>query len=393
MAVTLIRRFPSRNLPPGRPRATIPIIYPPVLDREVTMPGKQDDLWQQAARWLDEGAPLAMATIVRIVRSSSQPLGARMIMTSQDRFVGEVSGGCVEGDVYRAAGHTLRDGTASMLHYTRVDDPLVEVGLNCDGEIDVLLEPLDRALYDLLTGEGERVNVTLCAPAQPRHPRPVHAQMFADGRVIGADLPPGVVEAALDALRGDRPVSVTDPSGRVALLEPVVPPPTLLIFGASDRAVPLVRLAKLLGFRTVVSDARGAFADPARHPDADAVIVAWPGDVIAQEGADHRTFVVSLNHEPRFEDALLDALVGRDVAYIGMIGKRTRQAERLERARQSGLDLGQLPPIHTPIGLDLGGKSSEEIALSILAEIVAVRNGRSGGMMVDRHRAAEGPSS
>jgi xanthine dehydrogenase accessory factor len=155
----------------------------------------------------------------------------------------------------------------------------------------------------------------------------------------------------------------------------VLPPPTLLVFGGDQAAIPLVRLARLLGFRTVVSDARPAFATREKHPDADLVIAEWPGVVIAQVGADERTYVVSLNHEPRFEDALLRALVGRPVRYIGAIGKRVRRAEREERLAQAGFDLAQLPDIHTPIGLDIGGKSPEEIALSIIAEIVAVKNG------------------
>lgn len=177
---------------------------------------------------------------------------------------------------------------------------------------------------------------------------------------------------------------MTYPDARAALFEPVLPPPTLLIFGGDQAAIPLVRFARLLGFRTVVSDARPAFATREKHPDADLVIAEWPEAVIAQVGADERTYVVSLNHEPRFEDALLRALVGRPVRYMGAIGKRIRHVEREERLAQAGFDLAQLPDIHTPIGLDIGGKSPEEIALSIIAEIVAVKNGRGGGMLFSR---------
>jgi xanthine dehydrogenase accessory factor len=338
-----------------------------------------DDLTQQAAAWLDAGEAVALATIVRIRGSSAQPLGARMVMTGDNRFVGAVSGGCVETDVYEAACDVLAGDGPLMLHYKRVENPLVEIGLNCDGQIDVLVERLDCTLFELLSAPPTRALVTLCAPNEPLHPRPLHAYVLPDG-TASAPLPDAVAGAALAALQSDEPQTVTYPDGRVALLEPILPPLTLLIFGGEQIAVPLVRFARLMGFRTVVADARPAFATREKHPDADEVLPLWPDEVVARVGVSARTYVVSLNHEPRFEDAMLRALAGHSLAYLGAIGKPQRAAERTERAQAAGLDLAQLPPIHTPVGLDLGGKSAEEIALSIIAEIIAVKNGRSGGM-------------
>lgn len=340
-----------------------------------------ETVFDQAQAWLDDGLPVAMATIVRIFGSSSQPLGARMFMTTGNRFVGAVSGGCVETDVYQTAKLVLRSGQPLMLHYKHVDNPLVEIGLNCEGKIDVLLEPLDRALLDQVACPDRCVNVTLCAPDQPRQPDVVHAQVAQNG-TSAAPLPEAVIADAVAAMDDDRPVSVSYADGRVGLFEPALPPPTLLIFGAEQIAVPLVRLANVMGFRTVVTDARPAFATREKHPDASEVIAAWPDEVVQQVGVDNRTYIVSLNHEPRFEDAMLRALLNSNAArYIGAIGKRVRHQERLERAAEQGVDLSRLPPIHTPIGLDTGGKTPEEIALSILAEIIAVKNGRSGSML------------
>jgi xanthine dehydrogenase accessory factor len=127
----------------------------------------------------------------------------------------------------------------------------------------------------------------------------------------------------------------------------------------------------------------GPTSRPEKFPDADVVMAAWPEEVIKTIPVDHRTFIVSLNHEPRFEDALLHALSGHTIGYLGAIGKRQRATERQERAAASQLDLSQLPPIYTPVGLDIGGKSPEEIALSIMAEIIAVKNQRPGGMLAD----------
>jgi xanthine dehydrogenase accessory factor len=338
-----------------------------------------EDILKQAADWLDAGDPVVVATIVRIRGSSSQPLSARMVMTDDNRFAGAVSGGCVETDVYEAGQDVMSGIGPLMLHYKKVENPLVEIGLNCDGHIDVLVEPLDRSLYEQLVAPGRHVNVTLCYPNRPLEPKPLHAQVGPGGS--GADgLPPAVIEDARAALKDGRPATVVYPDERLALFEPVLPPPTLLIFGGDQMAVPLVRFAAILGFHTVVTDARPAFATRDKHPDADQVLAEWPEEVVQHVEVDDRTYVVSLNHEPRFEDALLRALAGRDIAYLGMIGKRQRAAERIERAHAAGLDLGQLPPIHTPIGLDIGGKSAEEMALSVIAEIVAVKNKRSGGM-------------
>ena len=340
-----------------------------------------NDILAQAGVWLEAGEPVALATIVRIFGSSSQPLGARMAMTTGNRFVGAVSGGCVETDVYETGMAILDKGGPLMLHYKHVEDPLVEIGLNCEGMIDVLVERIDRDLWALLARPPlNSVTVTLCSPGQPRDPDVVHARVTPDG-AASVPLPPAVIEDALAALDGDRPVTASYPDGRVALLEPAAPPPTLLIFGADQAAVPLARLARQLGFRTIVTDARPAFATREKHPDADEVIAAWPEEVVRRVGIDRRTFVVSLNHEPRFEDALFHALAGKPVRYLGAIGKRIRQQERIERLTAAGFDLGQLPPIHTPIGLDIGGKSPEEMALSILAEIIAVKNGRPGGKL------------
>jgi xanthine dehydrogenase accessory factor len=342
------------------------------------------DILAQAAEWLDAGEPVAVATIVRIFGSSSQPLGARMAITRDNRFAGAVSGGCVETDVYETSQDVLASGNALMLHYKHVENPLVEIGLNCEGKIDVLVEKLDQPMLDLLRSGPERhVKVTLCAPGTPAEPNARHAQILADGSG-GDGLPDAAIRDALTAMRSDKPASTTYPDGTVALFEPVLPPPVLLIFGGDVAAQPLVRFAKILGMRTVVTDARPAFATREKHPDADEVIAAWPADVIRRVGVDIRTFVVSLNHEPRFEDALMLALAGHEIGYLGAIGKRVRHEERSARLQDAGLDMAQLPTIHTPIGLDIGGKSPEEIALSIIAEIVAVKNGRPGGMLITR---------
>jgi xanthine dehydrogenase accessory factor len=157
-----------------------------------------------------------------------------------------------------------------------------------------------------------------------------------------------------------------------------------MVFGAVDVAAPLSRFGRILGFETLISDPRGDYARSARFPEADVVRVGWPHEILEAYPPDARSAVVSLNHEPRFEDDLFHTLLAYPPpAYLGAIGKARRAQERRERAREAGVDLSALGLIHTPIGLDIGGKEPEYIALSIMSEIIAVLHGRSGRSMAE----------
>ena len=170
-----------------------------------------NDILAQAGAWLDAGEPVALATIVRIFGSSSQPLGARMAMTTGNRFVGAVSGGCVETDVYETGLVVLDNGGPLMLHYKHVEDPLIEIGLNCEGMIDVLVERLERDVWALLAEPPlGSVTVTLCSPGQPRDPDAIHARVMPDGapRLPCPRRDRGGAGAALD---DDKPVTASLP--------------------------------------------------------------------------------------------------------------------------------------------------------------------------------------
>jgi xanthine dehydrogenase accessory factor len=162
------------------------------------------------------------------------------------------------------------------------------------------------------------------------------------------------------------------------------PPPRLVIVGAVHTAIPLHRLAKQLGYYVAVVDARGALATAERFPEADWVLTEWPDDALRMLHIDSSTAVVVLTHDPKFDEpALIEALT-TDAVYIGAIGSRGTHESRLESLRAQGVTEEQIARIHAPIGLDIGGKTPAEIALAILAEVIAVRYNRSGGMMRDR---------
>jgi xanthine dehydrogenase accessory factor len=171
--------------------------------------------------------------------------------------------------------------------------------------------------------------------------------------------------------------------GDVSLFVDVTaPPPRLVLFGAVDFAAALARMARAAGWRPYVIDPRGRFATRERFPEAEEIVVAWPDEAFARIGGiDRATYIAVLTHDPKLDDAALSIAVRSQAAYIGAMGSRRAQEKRRERLREQGLSEEELARIAAPIGLDLGGPTAEETALSIMAEVVAVRNGRSGGRL------------
>ena len=198
---------------------------------------------------------------------------------------------------------------------------------------------------------------------------------------------PALDQAAIDLARELIPgeeAAVREVEGRELFFDVYAPQPKLLIVGAVDFAAALARLARFVGFRVTVVDARTRFATHERIPDADEVIVAWPQEYLAQHPPDDATYVAVLTHEPRFDDPTLAAALRSPAPYIGAMGSRRAHAERLARLRASGFSEEDLARISGPIGLDIGAASPEETAVSIMAEVIAVRHGRSGGRLSQR---------
>lgn len=212
----------------------------------------------------------------------------------------------------------------------------------------------------------------------------VHADGSAEGRIAPPELACHAAGEAMRLLRAEQAdtVSFELPEGHYELFVDVYPVPhQLIIVGASGAALPLTSFAKSLGYRVIVTDARAAFAVPERFPEADRVLKGWPQDVLPDLRFDESTYVVLLSHDPKFDEPTLQHVLPTTSRYIGAIGSRKTQRERMERLRQQGYTDEQLARIHGPVGLDLGGRSAEETALAILAEITAVRHGASGGFM------------
>jgi xanthine dehydrogenase accessory factor len=304
-------------------------------------------------RWRDGGQAVAVATVVATRRSAPRPLGSKLVVSEAGELAGSVSGGCVESDVAVHAREVLETGEPKLLSYGIADETAWEVGLPCGGEIDVFLERFDGELPD------------------PETPQVVFT--VVDGDRAGERW----VSQEAEITR----TQLLERDGEQVFAEVLGPPPRLLVFGAVDLAEELCRAAKGLGWRTVVSDARARFVTAERVPSADELVIAWPEEALERFAPDERTAVVVLTHEDRWDVPALAGALATDAFYIGALGSRRTQDRRRERLLETGVSEERLERLCGPAGLDLGAGTPAETALSILAEILAVRAGRDGGRL------------
>jgi xanthine dehydrogenase accessory factor len=306
----------------------------------------------------------AVATVVATRRSAPRPIGSKLVVTDDGAMQGSVSGGCVESEVYEVCRGVLRGDAPQLLTYGISDEQAFQVGLPCGGEIDVFVREEDPDLTERISSLGEQ-----------------RAVLFTDLEDGSQRLTLEGDDATADELLRGGHSRVIELEGRRVFADVFGPPPRLLVFGAVDTAEALCLSAKRLGWQTIVADARGRFATAERIPSADDVIVAWPEDVLAQVQPDHATAVVVLTHDEKFDLPALTGTLATDAFYIGALGSRRNQEKRRERLLEAGVSEEALERIHGPAGLDVGAHTPAETALSILAEILAVRAGRAGGAL------------
>jgi len=297
-----------------------------------------------------------VATVVATRSSAPRPVGSKLIVREDGSLEGSVSGGCVENDVVVAAQEVRETGVPRLVTYGITDDMAFSVGLPCGGEIDVFVEPLREqvdsgVVLTVVRGEG-----------------------------VGERLDDPELERA--ALRRGRS-HVIELGDRSVFADVFAEPPRLLVYGAVDTAEALCASAKLLGWRTIVADARPRFATAERIPSADELLVVWPDEALAHVAPDAATAVVVLTHDDKFDLPLVQGALATDAFYVGWLGSRRNQERRRGLLAEAGVAEDELDRISGPSGLDVGADTPAETAVSILAEILAVRAGRSGGRLRD----------
>ncbi len=349
------------------------------------------DILPDVERWLGEGKSVAVATITRTWGSAPRAAGSKMAVNNDGAMAGSVSGGCVESAVVQEALGVLKAGKPKRLHYGVTDEAAWDVGLACGGQIDLWVEPL-AAWRVSQPGTPSPYDVMVKAL---RDERPVvRAIMLRRGEVAGGpsavfpwdaepvgSLPPGLWEkASADAERllsgGAAGTHLHTLQGEEVEMfyDLELPPPTLVIIGGVHIGIELARQAKLLGYRVIVVDPRRAFGTADRFPMADTISHEWPEQALASIGLSPSTAVAAVSHDPKIDDPGLIAALRSPAFYVGALGSAETNRQRMGRLKEAGLTEKELSRLRAPIGLDLGGRGPEEIALAVMAEIVAVRS-------------------
>ncbi|MCG5473231.1 XdhC family protein [Micromonospora sp. LAH09] len=387
------------------------------------------DVFDEARRRCHAGETVALATVVATWHSAPQPPGATMLVAADGTVTGSVSGGCVEADLYERARRVLVTGAPELIRYGVSDDDAYAVGLTCGGALDVFVERVDP---DALPGLD-----AVAAARRAARPAAVVTCVAADAGGSPADVGAAPADVGDPPGLGDAPGALsTDPAGRLGrrlvltdqrvigslgddrlddaasadalgllaagrsgmlrygysgqrrgsgvslFVTAYATPPRMIVFGAIDFAAAVARIGAFLGYRVTVCDARPVFTTARRFPDADEVVVQWPHRYLRAEAdagrVDERTAVCVLTHDPRFDVPLLEVALRHPLAYVGAMGSRRTHDDRLKLLGEAGLTEAQLARLASPIGLDLGGRTPEETAVSVAAQIVAARWGGTG---------------
>jgi xanthine dehydrogenase accessory factor len=344
--------------------------------------------------WQCTGQSFAIATVIGTAGSAPRPSGALLALHPDGRIVGNVSGGCVEPAVVQLAEKVLATGRAECVRFGYSNDEALSVGLTCGGEVEVLVRRVDLETLPLLPlQEALEADQSVVLATVVGAPRPLgisgHSIVVTEDAVHGslADMPLGRVltlEARSALSTGGVSLRRLGADGErlgdeiTVLLESFVNRPRLIVFGAVDYAAAVATVGRFLGFRVTVCDARAAFTTPDRFPDAHEVVVEWPHRFLAGTELDDRSAVCVLTHDPKFDVPAIVEALRTPAAYIGVMGSRRTHAERLERLKAVGVTDAELERLRSPIGLALGGRSPQETAISIGAELIMVRTRSSG---------------
>lgn len=306
------------------------------------------------------------------------------------RILGSVTiGGCVDARVVEASERALADGAPALLSLALGDEDAWAIGMTCAGRVEVLLEPVDAhgdddAVLGALRAADAEVAAgrpaVLVAPLSGPPRRLVVLRNGAVGTLGDPHLDDAAAAEAASLLAGGASGLRTVGRPGVRLyFERHAPPLMLVVFGATHVAMALVELARVLGFRTVVVDGRDRLATRDRFPGADEILVGMPSELAARLPLGRETFVVLLSHDYKYDLPVLQAVLATDAAYVGVLGSRRRGRALLDALAGAGVPPHQLARVRIPVGLDLGGSSPADIALSVLAEAVATHHGRQGG--------------
>jgi xanthine dehydrogenase accessory factor len=338
---------------------------------------------------------IATATVVATWGSAPRGVGSKMAMTADHAISGSVSGGCIEGAVFEAGAEAMETGSAQLLQFGVADETAFEkVGLACGGTVDVFVERLTPQVYEawrnaaegeygvaiatVIAGSGDLIGRKVIVADQTIAPR---GQALPLPSTDDSMLERALFENANRALREGRSQRIALSTDQTSLATPIevfidvqLPSPTLIIIGGVHIALALTQIAQTLGYRTIVIDPRAAFGNRLRFPNIDELVKEWPREAFKHLIINRSTAIVTLTHDAKFDDQALKIALPSQAFYVGALGGKTTRAKRRERLLAGGMSVEQVDRLHAPIGIDIGSKTPEEIALATMAQIVKVRN-------------------
>ena len=355
-----------------------------------------ESVFKAAVQELDDDNPMVVATVVRTSGSTPQKSGAKLLVRQDGSGVGTLGGGCVEGDIWFAAQELLkRGGDAEMRDYQLNEDLAAQDGLVCGGTMYFLIDPIrDSDPYRDFAAQA----VDAYAGGPPMAIVNVVAASKDSGAVVGAkmlvrensDTQGSIGDAVLDAMsvakaRDLMAMGKNDylrfDDGTECYIEAYTTPPTLVLIGGGHVSKAIAPIAKSVGFRIFVFDDREQFSNPERFPEADITMVGDYRDGFDRLPVNANSFVVVATRGHQFDDAAVSGAIRTPASYVGLLGSKRKTILIFEELIRNGFDPEQLRRINAPIGLDIGGRTPEEIALSVMSEVVAFRLGGKGGSM------------
>jgi len=341
-----------------------------------------------------EGRQTALATVVLVEGSSYRRPGARMLVEDNGKMTGAISGGCLEGDALRKALLVMTEKKSRLVTYDTMDDDDAKlgVGLGCNGIIQVLIEPIDvtnpnnpiQYLKAINEKRQNSVLVTLFSLQDKKDPQYGTCLLLKEDKTIidtTAVLKDILIADATEALINQTSSFknyISENHNLTAFIEMIKPPVSVIIIGAGNDVIPLVEMADILGWQTTVVDGRANYAKQERFVSACQVLVSKPENVLDQITIDEQTVFVLMTHNYNYDMAMFRQLLKRNVVYAGMLGPKKKLERMLDELKEEGIILTeqQLSIIYSPVGVDIGAETAEEIALSILTEIKAMFAGR-----------------
>jgi xanthine dehydrogenase accessory factor len=316
-------------------------------------------------RWVSDGAPVAVGSVIERIGSAPRDPGATLAVSGAGEVAGSVTGGCVEPAVIREAKEVLAGSRGHICRYGLSDDEGFDVGLTCGGSIAVAVYALDPALVSPIA-EAVATDTSVAMTVR------LGDENYGEQRLVHGDAPSSsdVETAARSLLELGESGIVETAEGELVFVESYAPRPDMFVFGASDHVTALVTMGKFLGYRVTVCDARAAFVTEERFPDADRLVIEWPDRFLETATIDPRTAICMMTHDMKFDVPALKKALATNAGYIGAIGSEKTRTDREQRLRDEGVGEADLARLHAPIGVQVGARTPEEVAVTIATQII-----------------------